>query len=526
VNPALAAILVVAGLLRFVGLQGVELNPYYDAAVRSMGTSWHAFLYGAFEPGASVATDKPPLDLWLQVASSKVLGFTPFALHLPQALASMIAIVLLYDLVRRGFGVLAGLVAAAAFAVLPAEVLTARSDTMDSLMAALLVLATWLVVRAAERDRARELIIAGAVVGLAFEVKLFEALVPVPAIALVFLLAARGPWRRRFGRLAVAGAVAAAVGLAWPAFVALTPAADRPYPMGSMNGSIWEVIFGYDGLARLADTYGTVAAIQADPRGPARLVTGIAGPLVGAELILAVAFGVIALSLRLLDLGRTPVRLAIGAGVACWVLLAVVVLSAMGSMQTRYLETLTPGLAAAFGIGAAACALALARRGGRTTPARGAVAAVLLVAALAVPAARSVSLVESRASDGGAYGHLPAAEVAALSSYLTARHDGARYEFATMRAASAGPLIADDAQPVLVLAASPYRPLVSVSGLARAVAAGEVHYVLMAPGSAPCKRAPRPGTAWSRGIVRWIEGHGTDVTKQTGLRGCGILYRV
>ena len=42
---------------------------------------------------------------------------------------------------QRPFGVLAGLVAAAALAVLPIEVITARSDTMDAVMMMLLVLA-------------------------------------------------------------------------------------------------------------------------------------------------------------------------------------------------------------------------------------------------------------------------------------------------------------------------------------------------------------------------------------------------
>jgi 4-amino-4-deoxy-L-arabinose transferase-like glycosyltransferase len=74
-----------------------------------MGSSWHAFLVGAFNPNATVAIDKPPVDLWLQVASTKLFGFTHFALLLPEALASTVAVVLLYDLVRRGFGPVAGL---------------------------------------------------------------------------------------------------------------------------------------------------------------------------------------------------------------------------------------------------------------------------------------------------------------------------------------------------------------------------------------------------------------------------------
>jgi len=164
----LAAVLCAAAALRLAGLGAGEPDPFYDAAVRSMGTSWHALLVGAFEPGARVAIDKPPVDLWLQVASTKLFGFTHFALLLPEALASTLAVVLLYDVVRRGFGRVAGLAAAAALAVLPIEVVTARSDTMDSFMIALLVLAAWLVVRAVESGRARELYLAAAVVGLAF----------------------------------------------------------------------------------------------------------------------------------------------------------------------------------------------------------------------------------------------------------------------------------------------------------------------------------------------------------------------
>ena len=79
-RAVLAGIAVLAAVLRFDGLGAMQLNPYYDAAVRSMGSSWHAFLVGAFNPNASVAIDKPPVDLWLQVASTKLFGFTPFAL--------------------------------------------------------------------------------------------------------------------------------------------------------------------------------------------------------------------------------------------------------------------------------------------------------------------------------------------------------------------------------------------------------------------------------------------------------------
>ena len=131
-----------------------------------MGQSWHNFFYGAFEPSGRISIDKIPVDLWLQVASAKLFGFSSTATRLPEALAGIIAVVVLYDLVRRLFGRTAGLGAAAALAVLPVAVLTARSDTMDSAMMALDVAAAWLVVWGAQTRRAWPIVAAGAVMGL------------------------------------------------------------------------------------------------------------------------------------------------------------------------------------------------------------------------------------------------------------------------------------------------------------------------------------------------------------------------
>jgi 4-amino-4-deoxy-L-arabinose transferase-like glycosyltransferase len=360
----LAAIVALAAVLRWRQLGAMQLDPYYDAAVRSMGTSWHAFLVGAFEPGASVAIDKPPLDLWLQVATTKLFGFTPVALLAPEALASTLAVVLLYDLVRRCFGRLAGLGAAAALAVLPVEVITGRSDTMDGVMMALLVLAAWLIVRAMEKGRARELYAAAAVLGLAFETKLFEALVPLPALLVLFLLGSRAPWRRRAAQLAVSGGVMVAVGLAWTVAFALIPAGHRPYPMGSTNGSVWNTVFVYNGIGRLSGTSIHTVADRLAPPGATRLLSG--GPvhldlLVGEVLVAAVAFAIAAVAHARADArrrARLPFALAVALGV--WTVVGVAVLSVMQHMPERYLEVLTPAIAGVLGIGvASACSAAV-----------------------------------------------------------------------------------------------------------------------------------------------------------------------
>ena len=88
-------------MLRLISLSTVPENLFYDAAVRSMGLSLHNFLYGAFDPTARTAIDKPPIDLWLQVVAVKLFGFNSTVLKLPEALAGTAAIPLLYDLVRR-----------------------------------------------------------------------------------------------------------------------------------------------------------------------------------------------------------------------------------------------------------------------------------------------------------------------------------------------------------------------------------------------------------------------------------------
>ena len=523
-----AVVAAAAAALRLQGLGSMPLNPYYDAAVRSMGSSWHAFLVGAFNPNASVALDKPPLDLWLQVASTKVLGFSALALHLPQALASIAAVLLIYDLVRRTIGRGAGLAAAAALAVLPAEVMTARSDTMDAVMAALLVAAAWLVVRAIERGRARELYLAGAAVGLAFETKLFEALVPLPALVLLFLIGSSAPMRRRVTQLAGAGLAMTIVGLGWPMLFSVLQTGGRPYPLGSNDGSIWNTVFVYNGLGRLQGTSTQALADHVSPAGPGRLFS--AGPLhlgavVGTSLAAAVAVALVAGAVGLMrrrSLGRTQFALVVA--MAFWVVEGALLLSFMTHFQTRYLEVLAPAIAALFGIAVGVVARAGARRAG-------AVASIavfaLAAAALVAPARESINLVRAHSSDGGAIGRMHAAEVPRLTSYLAAHRGGARYEYATLQAHMASPLIAKDGQPVLVLAGTPYHQLVGGRRLAAAVRAGRVRYALVSSHASRRPLHPSLHARTARGrMAAWVRMHGVDVTRDAGLHGYGMLYRL
>src|SRR5512141_478878 len=125
----IAAILLLAAWLRFTNLDSLGyVNHYYTAGVKSMLQSWHNFFYVAAEPGGSVTIDKPPVGLWLQVLSAYFLGVNGFAVLLPQLLAGMISVAVLYHLVRRKFGVMPGMLAALALAITPIVVATDRNN--------------------------------------------------------------------------------------------------------------------------------------------------------------------------------------------------------------------------------------------------------------------------------------------------------------------------------------------------------------------------------------------------------------
>jgi 4-amino-4-deoxy-L-arabinose transferase-like glycosyltransferase len=573
----LAGLLVACAIgaaLRVANFGAVPTTPFYDAAVRSMDLSSHNLFYGALDPAGQLAADKPPLDLWLQVASTKLLGFSSEALRLPPVIAGLLTIPLLYDLVRRGHGRAAGAAAAIALAVLPATVLTSRSDTMDSVMAALLVLAAWLIVRAAPGRRARGVIAAGAVAGLAFEVKLTEATVAIPALALMAWIALDAPGRQKRRTLLLAGGAFLAAAAWWPVIASLLPG-RHPFAYGSSDGSIWKDILVYNGVSRLGNP-----PTAATTPGLLRLFDASAprhfGQLIGAELLCALTAAALAAvhAWRRRDApprdDRERLRRAVGWGIGLWLLLGFLVASFMGRQWPRYLEAFTPAVAAGLGIGlttlweagarhraalaglaavalvaalagrvtdgpagatAAAAALAaaavLAIAAAAALPARrpalaAAGATLALAAALAVPLATSIRLVRAGEGDGEPTGTLPAAQLDHLSAYLRAHQGTARYEAAGARIFNTVALIVKDARPVQTLMSVGDRPLLGPAELARESRAGAVRYVLI--GQPKCMRDG--GIANCPPVLRWARAHGTDVSLAAGLPHRGILYRL
>src|SRR3954467_11791982 len=145
---ALAAVLLLSAFLNLFRLTSAGYgNAYYAAAVKNMLVSWRNFFFVSFDAGF-VSVDKPPLGLWIQAASAKLFGFNGLSLLLPQALAGVLSVALLYYLVRRAFGPVAGLVAALVLAVTPVAVGVERTNNADGLLVLTVLVAAWAVIRA------------------------------------------------------------------------------------------------------------------------------------------------------------------------------------------------------------------------------------------------------------------------------------------------------------------------------------------------------------------------------------------
>ena len=111
-RPEPTALVALAAVLNLWALgRNGWANTYYAAAVRSMSSSWHNFLFASLDPSGVMTVDKPPLALWVQALSARVFGYHPLSLLIPQALMGVASVVLTYDLARRRFGRIGGFVA-------------------------------------------------------------------------------------------------------------------------------------------------------------------------------------------------------------------------------------------------------------------------------------------------------------------------------------------------------------------------------------------------------------------------------
>jgi 4-amino-4-deoxy-L-arabinose transferase-like glycosyltransferase len=268
----IAGILLLSAFLNIWNIwnQGYS-NTYYAAAVKSMLANPGVLFFNSFDAGGFVTVDKPPAGLWIQAASAVIFGFSGWALVLPQALAGVGSVALIYCIVSRPFGKPAGLIAAFALAVTPIFVAVSRNETPDGLLIFVILLAVWTAIRAARENSLPCLLLAVTLVGIGFNIKMIQAFIVVPAVLAVYLLGAGGvPVKKRLLHIILAIALLGVISLSWAVIVDSVPADQRPYIGGSGDNTVMGLIVNYNGIHRLENNGAS---------GPG----GNGGPQMGAE---------------------------------------------------------------------------------------------------------------------------------------------------------------------------------------------------------------------------------------------------
>ncbi|WP_330265853.1 glycosyltransferase family 39 protein [Streptomyces griseorubiginosus] len=251
-RPALWGLLLATAALYFYNLSASGYaNSFYSAAVQAGTKSWKAMFFGSLDAGNAITVDKPSAFLWPMEIAARIFGLNSWTILGPEVLMGVGTVAVVHASVRRRFSPGAGLIAGAVLALTPVAALMFRFNNPDAMLALLMALACYFVVRAVEDGRTKWLVWAGVAIGFAFLAKTLQAFLILPALAFVY--AAVGPHRlrKRIGQLALATLALVVSGGWWVAIVELWPASSRPYIGGSQNNSFLELTFGYNGLGRL-----------------------------------------------------------------------------------------------------------------------------------------------------------------------------------------------------------------------------------------------------------------------------------
>jgi 4-amino-4-deoxy-L-arabinose transferase-like glycosyltransferase len=360
VLPATAGVLLLAAVLYIVNLTvSGYANIYYSGAAWAASQSWSAWFFGSIDPSNFITVDKPPLATMVMGLSVRLFGLSSASILLPEALMGVATVALLVATVRRTFGPAASIIAGLVMALTPAAVLIFRYNNPDALLTLLFVGAAAALIRALETDRLRWVAFTGVLVGLAFETKLLQGYLVLPAFASTYAVAAPGSIRRRVAGLAVATLAIVVSSAWWVGAMELIPAASRPYIGGSTNNSALDLVLGYDGLGRIFGLGG--GAGGGAPGGGGGGFSGTPGILrlfnteLGAQIawllpmsLVGLVAGLVArLRARRTDLARAGYLMW-----GLWLLVHIVVFSFMsGIIHSYYVVVMAPAVGALTGGG-------------------------------------------------------------------------------------------------------------------------------------------------------------------------------
>ncbi|GAA0663422.1 hypothetical protein GCM10010193_13530 [Kitasatospora atroaurantiaca] len=372
-RPSMWAVLALATVLYCWNLSSSgEANSYYSAAVLSGTKSWSAMFYGSLDAGNFITVDKPPVALWLMVVSCRVFGFGTLPMLLPIALSGVASVGVLYSAVRRSFGHRAALAAALVLALTPISAAINRDNNPDPVLVLFMVISAWFCLEAIRSGRLMPLVWSAVATGFAFNTKMLQGYVALPALVLAYALCARPSVGRRVRNLLVAGAALVVSSGWWMGIVALVPTADRPYIGSSSDNTVWDLVIGYNGLGRVLGADSPTGMGGANFGGEPGLLR-MANSILGTQISWLIPFALVVLAAGLVLRGRRPLTDTPRAGLLVWggwmVIHLVVFSFGSGGFHPYYTTALGPGIAGTAGAGGAMLLRAFRARRPKWAPA-------------------------------------------------------------------------------------------------------------------------------------------------------------
>jgi 4-amino-4-deoxy-L-arabinose transferase-like glycosyltransferase len=245
----------IGAALRLVRIGDFD-NQYYTATVASMIKTSENFIFGSFDPLGIVMVDKPPVSFWIQGISATIFGVSKWSVNLPQAIAGTSSIIILYLTIKPTFGSFAARSSALILSIIPVSIVIDSRNEPDSLLSFFLVLAAFFIMRAVRTGKWKWLVGFSLILGIAFNVKMLVAFIPLPAFLLYYLIASRFQLLTITTRTTAAVSIIVLISLSWISVVAVTPVDKRPYVGSTQDNSVWTLAFKYNGLDRFTSFIG------------------------------------------------------------------------------------------------------------------------------------------------------------------------------------------------------------------------------------------------------------------------------
>ena len=319
---------------------------------------------------------------WLEKMALPILLIAAGALYMFGAMHNGMANSYYAAAVKRQFGFASAMISAVTLMLTPVAALMFGFNNPDAILTFMLTASGYAFLRSLEGRRPLLWLgLAGLFTGLAFNTKMLQGLMVLPAMVIVYLAFAKPPIVTRFLHLMFAGVITTVSTLWWSVLVWLTPSGNRPWVGSTNDNSIWSLIFGYNGFGRLLGNHGggggrtpsSSGMAIASPggmgggapsggHGPGgtgfggqtgvfRIFNNDFGPNIAWLLILALASG----GLLLWILRKTPRTNRGRAAVIFWILWLIIhiVIFSMtsGVIHPYYVVVMAPAVAALVGIG-------------------------------------------------------------------------------------------------------------------------------------------------------------------------------